>query len=78
MCIRDSIHTITNQPTANKYGEVKVRFAYPTQSTLSVGDLVYMKPSHLVVTLSEDGFEYNVDTAGRYLMSVKFDLDEFK
>ena len=73
-----NIHTITNQPTANKYGEVKVRFAYPTQSTLSVGDLVYMKPSHLVVTLSEDGFEYNVDTAGRYLMSVKFDLDEFK
>ena len=73
-----NIHTITNQPTANKYGEVKIRLAYPTQSGLTRGNLVYMKPSHLVVTLAEDGFEYSVDTAGRYLMSVKFDLDEWK
>ena len=73
-----NIHTITNQPTANKYGEVKVRLAYPTQSTLSVGDLFYMKPSHVVVTLSEDGFEYAVDTAGNYFVTVKFDLDEWK
>jgi hypothetical protein len=73
-----NIHTITNQPTANKYGEVKVRFAYATQSTLSIGDLVYMKPDHLVVTLSEDGFEYNVDTTGNYFVTVKFDLDEWK
>lgn len=73
-----NIHTITNQPTANKYGEVKVRLAYPTQSDLNPGDKFYMKPSHVVVTLAEDGFEYSVDTAGRYLMSVKFDLDEWK
>jgi hypothetical protein len=73
-----NIHTVTNQPTANKYGEVKVRLAYPTQSTVNSGDLFYMKPSHVVVTLAEDGFEYSVDTAGRYLMSVKFDLDEWK
>ena len=72
------LHTITNEEDANLFGEIKFRFAYAPSSGISAGDQVYLKPSHMVVTLSEDGFEYNVDTAGRYQFTVKFDLDEFK
>lgn len=71
------LHTITNEEDANLFGEIKFRFAYAPQS-VSAGDEVFLKPVHMVVTLSEDGFEYTVDTAGRYQFTVKFDLDEFK
>jgi len=72
------LHTITNEEDANRFGEIKFRLAYAPSSGLSAGDEVYMKPSHMIVSLSEDGFEYNKDTADRYQFTVKFDLDEFK
>ena len=71
------LNTITNEEDANLFGEIKFRFAYAPQG-VSAGDEVFLKPVHMVVTLSEDGFEYNVDTAGRYQFTVKFDLAEFK
>jgi hypothetical protein len=72
------IHTITNETSANIFGEINHRFAYAPTSGLSNGHQVYYRPIHLVVTLSEDNFEYTKDTAGRYQFTVKFDLDEFK
>lgn len=72
------IHTITNEESSNKFGEIKHRFAYAPSTNLSNGDQVYYRPIHLIVTLSDDNFEYTKDTAGRYQFTVKFDLDEFK
>lgn len=73
-----SIKTIVNTAEPNAYGEVKVRLAYALDLGKSAGQEVYFNPYHMVVTLAENGFEYSIDTAGFYYVSVTFDLDQWK
>ncbi len=72
------VHTVLNQVDANIYGEAKIRTPWPFRSPVNAGDGCYKEPSHIVVTLANDNFEYKVDTAGYYYMSVSFDLDDWK
>ena len=72
------INTIVNDVSANVYGEVQIRLAYPTDFALTRGSFVDLDPEYAIVTLAEDGFEYTRDTAGLYYVKVKFDMDEWK
>lgn len=73
-----SLHTVVNTTDANAYGEAKARLAYPVGSSTGPFNLLYRDPYHVVVTLQQDNFQYTIDTAGFYRMSVTFDLDSFK
>lgn len=73
-----NIRTVVNTVDANQYGEARIRLAYPMRFGLFAGSQIYFNPYHFVVTLAESGFEYTVDTAGFYYLTVKFDFDEFK
>lgn len=70
--------TVINDVNANVFGEAKIRVAYPFHSASLAGEHVYKNPSHAVVTLANDGFEYKVDTAGFYYLTVTFDFDRWK
>ena len=72
------VHTVLNQVDANVYGEAKIRTPWPFRTPVVTGDFLYKEPSHIVVTLANDNFEYKVDTAGYYYVSVSFDLDDWK
>ncbi len=72
------VHTVLNQVDANVYGEAKIRTPWPFRTPVTTGSFLYKEPSHIVVTLANDNFEYKVDTAGYYYMSVSFDLDDWK
>ena len=72
------VHTVLNTVDANVYGEAKIRTPWPFRTPVSPGDGCYKEPAHIVVTLANDNFEYKVDTAGYYYMSVSFDLDDWK
>jgi hypothetical protein len=63
---------------ANNFGEVKFRISHPTSSQQGFGQLFFKNPSHAVVTLASDEFEYFVDEQELYYVTVNFDLDEFK
>ena len=73
-----NIRTIVSPVSSNAFGEARVRLAYPVAETLETGAQAYLKPTHLIVTLADDAFEYDIDSAQHYRVSVKFDLDEFK
>lgn len=57
------------------YYRSTVRFAYPI---LATGPLYLLQPDYHIVTLADDAFEYEVDEAGFYYLSVTFDFDEWK
>jgi len=63
---------------ANNFGEVKFRISHPTNTQLDFGTKFYKNPSHAIVTLAQDEFEYNVDEQELYYVTVNFDLDQFK
>ena len=67
-----------NNPTSNKFGEVKARIAYGPREAKDGDTLMYRNPSHVVVTLGEDSYEYDIGTDGFYRVSFRFDFDEFK
>ena len=67
-----------NNPTSNKFGEVKARVAYGPREAKDGDTLMYRNPSHVVVTLGEDSYEYDIGTDGFYRVSFRFDFDEFK
>ena len=72
------VNTVAVSEDSNVYGEVLVTFPFPASGTQTAGNFAYLDPFHVVVTLADNGFEYSVDTAGLYYMTVTFDLDEFK
>ena len=72
------VNTVAVSEDSNVYGEVLVTFPFPASGTQSPGNFAYLDPFHVVVTLADNGFEYSVDTAGFYYVTVTFDLDEFK
>ena len=67
-----------NNPTSNKFGEVKARIAYGPRQAKDGDTLMYRNPSHVVVTLGDDSYEYDIGTDGFYRVSFRFDFDEFK
>jgi hypothetical protein len=42
------------------------------------GKQIYFDPSHVIVTLADDEFEYDLGVDGLYRVTVRFDFDEFK
>ena len=72
------VNTVAVTQDANAFGEVLAKFTFIPTSTKSHGQMVYADPAHVIVTMSQNGFEYEVDTAERYYMTVKFDLDYWK
>lgn len=64
--------------TSNKYGEAKIRFPYGFTKARDADVSLYKNPSHVVVTLAEDSFEYTLGADGFYRVSFRFDFDEFK
>ena len=72
------LHTTLNTVDANIYGEAKIRTTWPMSEAQQVGWNIYRHPLHAVVTLDSDNFEYSVDTANYYYVSVGFDLDSWK
>ena len=72
------VNTVAGDVQSNAYGEVLARFPYAQNSNKSRAELTFLDPFSVVVTLADNGFEYSVDTAGFYNLTVKFDLDEWK
>lgn len=72
------VQVINDNVDSNVYGEAKFRIPYGARIVRSTGSELYKKPSHVIVTLAEDEFEYNVGTDGLYRFTCRFDFDEFK
>ena len=72
-----ALHTTVNTVQSNAYGEAKIRTAMPNKESAAIASQIYKNPYWAVVTLSADDFDYSIDTAGFYNMSVSFDLDKF-
>ena len=72
------VQVINDDVDANIFGEAKFRIPYGARIAQSVGDKIFKSPSHIVVTLADDEFEYNVGTDSLYRFSCRFDFDEFK
>lgn len=73
-----NITTMMTDVNSNAYGEARVKIPYALGNITSSGDTVFFEPYHFVVTLSEDAFEYDIDTFGFYYVKVRFNLDEWK
>lgn len=69
---------INDNVDSNSYGEAKIRFPYGARSSITTGEAFYKNPSHIVVTLAQDDFEYSVGTDGLYRFTCIFDFDEYK
>jgi hypothetical protein len=72
------LHTSLSGTDANIYGEAKIRTPWPFRTDLTAGEKIYKNPSHAVVTLGSDNFEYSVDVNNYYYVNVAFDLDSWK
>jgi hypothetical protein len=72
------LHTSLSGTSSNIFGEAKIRTPWPFRSDQLAGQKVYKNPSHAVVTLASDNFEYQVDVNNYYYVSVAFDLDNWK
>lgn len=73
------LHTVLNNPTqANVFGEAKIRIPWPLRQAMYTSNKIYKDPFWAIVTLADDAFTYNIDTAGYYYVSVQFDLDGWK
>lgn len=72
------VQVINDNVDANVFGEAKIRLPYGSRVAVGVGTPQYKNPNHVIVTLSDDEFEYNVGTDGLYRFTCRFDFDEFK
>jgi len=72
------LHTVLTDVDSNAYGEAKIRLTYPVKGANSRGDQARKRPNSCVVTLNSDDFTYSVDHMGYYLVSVAFELDNYK
>ena len=72
------LHTSLSGTSSNIFGEAKIRTPWPFRTTQTAGNKIYKNPSHAVVTLADDNFEYQVDVNNYYYVSVAFDLDNWK
>ena len=63
---------------SNSYGEAQFRVSQAYLGDLAVASTIWKHPAHVVVTLSEDSFEYDVGTDMLYRFTVKFDFDNWK
>jgi len=72
------LHTVLTDVDANAYGEAKIRVTYPVKGSNNKGDSAYKKPAGCVVTLASNDFNYTTDANGYYLVSVSFELDNYK
>ena len=73
-----NLHTALNTVTSNVYGEAKIRMPWPVRQAMSAGQKIYKHPSHAVVSLADDNFNYSVDQNNYYYVTVMFDLDKWK
>ena len=73
-----NLHTALNTVNSNIYGEAKIRTPWPMRNAQTAGQIIYKHPSHAVVTLAEDNFNYSVDQNNYYYVTVMFDLDNWK
>ena len=71
-------YVINDNPTSNKFGEVKARVAYGPRKATDGDTRFFRNPTHVVVTLSEDSYEFSRNADGFYRASFRFDFDEFK
>ena len=71
-------YVINDNPTSNKFGEVKARVAYGPRQAKDGDTRMFRNPSHVVVTLGEDSYEFSRNADGFYRASFRFDFDEFK
>jgi len=71
-------YVINDNPTSNKFGEVKARVAYGPRQAKDGDTRMFRNPSHVVVTLGEDSYEFSKNADGFYRASFRFDFDEFK
>lgn len=72
------VQVINDDVDSNIYGEAKIRVPYGARVANTVGTQWYKNPSHIIVTLADDEFEYNVGTDELYRFQCRFDFDEFK
>ena len=64
---------------SNRYGEARIRIPYGVRSgAAGSGQQLYFDPTHIIVTLAEDAFEFELGADGLYRITVRFDFDEFK
>ena len=71
-------YVVSDNPTSNKFGEVKVRVAYGPRKSIDGDTRFHRNPTHVVVTLGEDSYEFTKGADGFYRVSFRFDFDEFK
>jgi hypothetical protein len=72
------LHTSLSRTSSNIFGEAKIRTPWPFRTAQTAGQKIYKNPTHAVVTLANDNFEYQVDVNNYYYVSVAFDLDNWK
>jgi hypothetical protein len=71
-------YVLNDNIRSNKYGEAKIRVPYGVTKDRDANISFYKNPTHIIVTLSEDSFEYTLGTDGFYRVSFRFDFDEYK
>ena len=72
------INTIISTADANVFGEAKVRLAYGIRADQSTGDPWSTAPDEVIVSLTDNEFDYTVGVDGLYRMTVTMELDEWK
>ena len=76
--LNGDVNIVAVDTDSNAAGLATVSLTYPIQTPLAVDDVIKGKLEKVTVTLAENGFEYDVTTDGFYIVTVTFDLDEFK
>ena len=75
----DLVQVVNDNIDSNVFGEAKIRLPYGVRVASNAGETTLFKNiSHVIVSLSDDQFEYSVGTDGLYRVTVRFDFDEFK
>lgn len=73
-----AVNLVLADTDSDSSGNATLRIAYPATETVADTTVLDRKLQQVVVTLAENGFQYNLDENGFYLVSVSFDLDEWK
>lgn len=73
-----SFNVVVADADTDGAGVCTVRLAYPIEHNLNIGFRAVKNTEVITATLADNGFEYDVDEAGFYYLTVTFDLDEFK
>ena len=75
----DLVQVVNDNIDSNVFGEAKIRLPYGVRVASNAGETTLFKNiSHVIVSLSDDQFEYSVGTDGLYRVTVRFDFDEVK